>query len=88
MGAFFLLIFVVSNILGYQQYEHQRGSTEAIVFVPALHVKSSPDEGSNDVFVIHEGTKLSIRDQIGEWCEIRIANGNVGWVKASTLKII
>lgn len=72
-----------------QQKEHFiRNHHEAIVFTPTVTVKSSPDNASKDLFVIHEGIKVELLDEIGEWQEIRIANGSVGWLKASDIKMI
>jgi SH3-like domain-containing protein len=51
-------------------------------------VKSSPSENSIDLFVVHEGTKVKITDSVGDWYEIRIANGSVGWMKAASVKKI
>ena len=61
---------------------------EAIVFAPSVTVKSSPDDSGNNLFVLHEGIKVRIEDQIGEWCEVRIADGNKGWMRMSELKVI
>jgi tetratricopeptide (TPR) repeat protein len=88
MGILFVLLTVLSNLLAYSQYSSKSEDKAAIVFDPALHVKSSPDESSSDVFVIHEGTRISIRDQIGDWYEISIANGSVGWIRASAVRLI
>jgi len=57
----------------------QRGN-EAIVFEPVVTGKSSPGTGGTDLFVIHEDTKVSIEDNIGDWIEIRLSDGNVGWI--------
>ena len=61
---------------------------EAIVFTPTITVKSSPNPNSVDLFVIHEGAKVKIKDQVGEWYEIRIANGSVGWLPSSAIRKI
>lgn len=58
---------------------------EAIIFNPSVTVKSSPDEESVDLFVIHEGTKVAVIDELGEWKEIRIASGSEGWIKATDI---
>jgi len=46
-----------------------------------VSVKSSPDANSVDLFVIHEGIKVEITDNIGDWSEMKIANGSKGWIK-------
>ena len=61
---------------------------EAIILSPSVYVKSSPDEKGNDLFILHEGTKVSLQDQVGNWQEIRLANGTVGWVTLNVLEAI
>jgi len=85
-GIILLIINLISGIIAWQTYREAKNQKTAIIFTPTLPVKSSPDESSIDLFVIHEGLKVTILDRIGEWHEIRIANGSKGWVKASHLK--
>lgn len=61
---------------------------EAIVMDLVLNVKSSPDSKSGDLFVIHEGLKVAITDRVNEWVEIRLPNGDKGWVKAQSVEEI
>ena len=63
-------------------------SNKAIIFSPSVSGKSSPDISGTDLFLIHEGTKVSIVDMVGEWYEIRLSDGNKGWVPVSSLEII
>lgn len=60
-------------------------SHKAIISSPLVSGKSSPDNSGNDLFVLHEGTKVSIEDEVGEWFEIRLSDGNKGWVPANSL---
>jgi tetratricopeptide (TPR) repeat protein len=87
-GITILLINILSGILAWQTHNESTQRNTAIVFAPSLPVKSSPDESSIDLFVIHEGLKVQIIDKIGEWNEIIINNGSKGWVKAETLERI
>lgn len=87
-GIIILLISIFAFILAAQKYNRYIAHSEAIIFTPTVTVKSSPSEKSVDLFVIHEGTKVEIRDVIKDWNEIRIANGSIGWVKENTLKRI
>jgi tetratricopeptide (TPR) repeat protein len=63
-------------------------SHKAIITAPLISGKSSPDNSGNDLFVLHEGTKVSIEDTVGEWQEIRLSDGNKGWVPLNSLEII
>ena len=76
---------VVYAAVGRSQRIHP---AEAIVMSTAAPVKSSPDPQSKDIFVLHEGTKVAVGDSLGDWREIRIADGNKGWVLVSAIEMI
>ena len=63
-------------------------SHKAIITSPLISGKSSPDQSGNDLFVLHEGTKVTVEDEVGEWLEIRLSDGNKGWVPVNSLIII
>ncbi len=60
----------------------------AIVLAPTVTVNSSPNESGTQIFVLHEGTKVSISDRLGDWVEIMLSDGNKGWMKAETIEEI
>ena len=88
LSVIFLLISAFTIIFAQKQYNHAFKEQAGIVFSPRLTAKSSPDENSIDLFVIHEGTKVQIKDNLGDWCEIGLANGNIGWIKRDIIKPI
>jgi len=88
VGVFAIFITVISFILAFEKYNVEHNQKAAIVFTPTLTVKSSPSEGSVDLFVIHEGSKVKIIDKVGGWYEIRIASGSVGWLPVDAVKEI
>jgi tetratricopeptide (TPR) repeat protein len=61
---------------------HARSSIDqqAIIMSSSVYVKSSPTEKGNDLFILHEGTKVDVLDELNEWSKIKIANGSIGWV--------
>jgi len=61
---------------------------DAIIFSPLVNGKSSPDESGTDLFVLHEGTKVTVEDEVGEWYEIRLSDGNKGWIPSNSLEKI
>lgn len=63
-------------------------SHRAIIFETQVSGKSSPDASGNDLFVLHEGTRVSTGEKVGEWYEIRLSDGNKGWVPSGSLQII
>ena len=63
-------------------------SHKAIITTPMISGKSSPDSSGTDLFVLHEGTKVTVEDEVGDWLEIRLSDGNKGWVPLNSLNII
>jgi tetratricopeptide (TPR) repeat protein len=88
LGFGLLAMAGLSFVFSWSSYSFTKATTEAIVFAPTITVKSSPDDKSTDLFVVHEGTKVRLLDNISGWYEIRIANGSVGWLPATSLEKI
>jgi tetratricopeptide (TPR) repeat protein len=63
-------------------------SQKAIISAPLVNGKSSPDNSGTDLFVLHDGTKVTIEDKVGEWYEVRLSDGNKGWIPVLSLNII
>jgi tetratricopeptide (TPR) repeat protein len=87
-GIFALFLFSIGILAASQRNHYQISHHEAIVFTQTVNIKSSPDETSKDIFVLHEGTKVKLLDMVADWQEIRIANGSVGWIKNSDIRKI
>jgi tetratricopeptide (TPR) repeat protein len=91
--SFFILILsfvfaVLSYIFAETNYAEETSKDSAIIFSESVYVKSSPDAESTDLFILHEGTKVEVLDEVGTWSKIKLANGNVGWLPQNTIEII
>lgn len=84
-GLLLLLLCVVSCISASRRYSELIEPDHAIIMMPTITVKSSPSSTSVDLFVLHEGTKVSVLDAADGWNKIKIANGSVGWLPANTM---
>lgn len=82
------LLFVVSSAFALSQRNMLINRTEAIVMSSAASVKSSPDRSATELFVLHEGTKVSIGETIDGWAEVRIADGRKGWIEDKRIERI
>ena len=88
-GICLLVLVVFGNIFAYDQNKTLTEHTGAIIFVPTTTIKSSPAESGTDLFILHEGTKVKLRNnKIGDWNEIETADGNVGWIKSDEIVVI
>lgn len=89
-SAVLLLVFaILSNVFAWQQRNFKQAHTSGIIIAPAVTVKSTPAESGNDLFVLHEGSKVEITDNsLQEWCEVSIADGKIGWIPKSAFDLI
>ncbi len=88
IGILFLSGAIITYLFAGKQKKRMVGHDFAIVTQPVVTVKSSPSEGGTNLFMIHEGLKVQILDQLGNWYEIRLADGNQGWLPAETMEKI
>lgn len=88
LSAFVFFLFGVSLIAAYIQRNSELSTHKLIVMQPSCNVKSSPDENSTLLFVIHEGTSVTKTDQVGEWIEVEIENNTKGWIKKIDAEVI
>ena len=85
-GLVFLLAFGLSVVFAAQLKVASEKQDQAILMTPTVTVKSSPSETSVDLFVLHEGTKVSILETADGWCKIKIANGSVGRLMEDSMR--
>ena len=75
-GCFLIVFTIFSYTFAAKQKSRLVNHTYAIVMQPTVTVKSSPSETGTNLFVVHEGLKVKITDKLGDWVEIRLADGN------------
>ncbi|MDR0305804.1 MAG: BatD family protein [Chitinispirillales bacterium] len=78
-----ILILATGISAGYKIYALE-SRQYAIILSPSLDAKNQP-MGTQTLFTAHEGTKLQIRKNDGEWCLVSLPNGASGWVLGSSL---
>lgn len=75
-----------SGYAAQQQYRRLMNDDRAVVMRPTVNVKSAPEQGGKDLFVVHEGLVVQVTETIGGYYRIRLADGNVGWVLKETVE--
>ncbi|UJH66016.1 SH3 domain-containing protein [Allomuricauda sp. SCSIO 65647] len=78
--AFWALIF---SYLRHQEYKNDK---PAIIFSEEVKITAEPNNRSQAVFILHEGTKVNVLDQYDGWSKIKIADGQTGWMPTENLK--
>lgn len=88
-GLILLIIVICSNLFASEQKERLLNRDDAVVMSPSVTVRSTPSESGTSLFILHEGRKVNIKDNsMKEWKEIRLEDGKVGWVPASSIEVI
>ena len=63
-------------------------SSCAIVMDSRVEVRSMPGELGMSLFQLHEGTRACIVSKENEWTQVKLDNGNVGWLLTSAIEPI
>ena len=84
--SFILLLFVV--FITYNQYNQAKNKKEAIVFAEKTEVRNAPTLNAEEIFTLHEGTKVMVLDTLDNWKKIKIADGKEGWIIANEIKLL
>jgi tetratricopeptide (TPR) repeat protein len=88
-AAVFAIFSAVFAILLLGQVHETRTRREAVILASKVDVMSGPGEqGGTEVFSLHEGTKVTLDRESGEWTEIILPDRKVGWVKKDVLGVI
>jgi tetratricopeptide (TPR) repeat protein len=69
--------------------DHARNARdEAVVLADKLEVYSGPGSENTLLASVHEGTKVRIHSQRGDWTQVTIPDGRAGWLKGKELGVI
>lgn len=92
-AAFILSVIIflfagVSTAFAWQSRKQAIRRDIAIVLAPVSSVKSAPGSQGKDLLVIHEGTKVRVVEQMGEWARIELEDGRQGWVALNEIVFV
>lgn len=78
-----LLISVSAAIFEKSHFENER---PAIIFAEITEVKGEPQKASPATLILHEGTKVYVKQVLGNWKKIQLTDGTEGWIESTTIK--
>ena len=83
-----LAVFIlgVSVFFAFSNFDSVQKNRIAIIFAPKTEIMNAPTDSSDEVFELHEGTKVLILDELDNWKKIKLADGKIGWIKDDDLK--
>ena len=89
VSVVFVLLTVLGNLCAWSQHRSQTERREAIVMASSATVRSTPSASGSDLFVLHEGTKATVKDNtLGDWVEIALSDGKQGWIERQQIEFI
>lgn len=87
-SIFAVFVLITSAFFAFKNYDTVQKNRAGIIFVAKVEIKNAPSTSSEEVFELHEGTKVIILDELDNWKKIKIADGKIGWIYADDLKEI
>lgn len=83
LASVFLALAVGVGFLYSATSHREDASHEAVIVARSVEVRNAPQASNSLVlFILHEGTKGRILSRAGDWMELELANGSIGWVAA------
>ena len=80
------LLLIGSLFIAVVKSSNTADTTYGILFNEKMEVWAEPNSRAEVLFLLHEGTKVQMLDQLQEWQKIRIANGSEGWIKNAKVR--
>ena len=75
------IVFIMSMIMGFTALEDKQVTNFAIILNRESKIHEEPTVSSSSKFSLHEGTRVSVLESNPNWTNIKLENGNEGWVK-------
>ena len=88
LACVLFVMAVTSFLFAVSERADVMGRDNAVVMIPVSSVKSSPGEDGKSLFILHEGTRLNILDELGTWYKVEISDGRQGWIRSADIEVI
>ncbi len=83
-----ILLFTVTFTSAISRHRKMVHPEAGVIVTPSVIVRSSPSETGTELFVLHEGTKVKVNEEVGGWQNIRIVDGREGWIESDDFESI
>jgi tetratricopeptide (TPR) repeat protein len=87
-SIFAIFVLLVTVFFAFNNYKTVQKNRIAIIFSPKVEIMNAPSASSDEIFELHEGTKVIVLNTLDNWKKIKIADGKTGWINADALKEI
>jgi len=87
-GFFLLLLFVLSIFFLSSRIYNMEYNPGAIIMTEQAEARSGPGDNYTEVFTVHEGSLVYLRQNQRDWSQITLPSGYTGWVKSGMIEKI
>lgn len=88
-GLVLLVAGIAFLLLGWQRWKLDNPPhPDAIILPPNAYVKAEPRQTATDLFIIHEGLKVTVTETAEDWKRIVVDGSKQGWVPGDVLEEI
>jgi tetratricopeptide (TPR) repeat protein len=88
ISVFSFVIASFSVAMAFQKAGLNKKDNPAIVFAQESRVKIDPNQTSEEVFRLHEGTKVQVLDTYEDWNKIQLSDNSTGWIPTEDIKLL
>lgn len=86
-GIISFILFISSMFVGFTALEDKKITSFAIITTRESKIYEEPSTTSNSKFNLHDGTKVSVLETNNDWTNIKLENGNEGWIKTKDVSL-
>lgn len=83
-----LLLTCFSLTMAFQKQHIDKNDNPAIVFAQESRVKTEANKLSEEVFRLHEGTKVQVIETYNDWNKIQLSDNSAGWIPSEDIKLL
>lgn len=83
-----LALTLVFNLLAWRASVVIYDETKAIITTEVVTLKSSPDNASENLSIIHNGIKVTWLQELNGYTEVSLPDGTRGWLKSTDIEQI
>ena len=79
-GLVGLVLFVITVSSALSRHRDIVNPDTGIILAPSVVVRSSPSDSGTELFILHEGTKIEVNEEVSSWQNIKLIDGREGWI--------
>ena len=79
-GLVSLVLFLIALTSAFSRHRDIVNPDSGIILAPSVVVRSSPSDSGTELFILHEGTKVEVNEEVSGWQNIKLIDGREGWI--------